>query len=318
MKKVSDYLTKVLRDKKTVITKAFFWKIPHDHENIKDVRLKIGRYKKPQDVWDSEELESLAPKSELTLDNEEFQSLVDFLQDNYEPFKEGFKDFIPIDKTYDAEMASKIKVIFNNPEKSKVMDFISEHNIISSELELALQYASRIQAINKFEAMLSEDKLEQKWQDWFIENSWVLGSEYVRILEDSAIDTENIADFLVEAYDGFLDIIEIKRPEGGLRFWSQSLDHDNNVPSTDLTKAITQASQYIYEVETEANSVKFQERIGNIRAVKPRCVLIFGRSNDWDKKQHRSYRILNSNFHNLSILTYDHVLKRAKSIIDSH
>lgn len=59
MKKVSDHLNIVLREKKTVITRAFFWKIPHHHKNIKDVKLKIGRYKKPKSGWDPEELESL-------------------------------------------------------------------------------------------------------------------------------------------------------------------------------------------------------------------------------------------------------------------
>lgn len=304
--------------KKTVITRAFFLKIPHHHKNIKDVKLKIGRYKKPKSGWDPEELESLDPKSELTLDDEEFQALVKLLQENYEPFKHGFKDFIPIDEPYDAEMAGKIKTLFNNPEQSKIIDFISEHKLISTELELALQYASRVQAIQKFETMLSENHVEKNWQDWFIENSWVFGSEFVRILDERIIDTKNIADLLMEAYDGFLDIIELKCPDDNLQFWSQYRDYDNYYPSTDLTKAITQATQYIYEVEMEANSVKFQERIGNIRTVKPRCVLIFGRSADWNDQQLKSYRILNSNFHNLSILTYDHVLRRAKRIVESN
>ena len=45
----------------------------------------------------------------------------------------------------------------------------------------------------------------------------------MRILDERTIDTENVADYLVEAYDGFLDIIEIKRPGGGLRFWAATM-----------------------------------------------------------------------------------------------
>lgn len=81
--------------------------------------------------------------------------------------------------------------------------------------------------------------------------------------------------------------------------------------SSDLTKAIAQASRYIFEVEREANSVKFLEKVGGVKTVKPRCVLIFGRSNDWNEKQTEAYRILNASFHCLTILTYDHVLSRA-------
>jgi hypothetical protein len=162
--------------------------------------------------------------------------------------------------------------------------------------------------------MLLENKNEHKWQKWFEENSWVLGSEFVRVLDERHIDVNNISDFLMEAYDGFLDIVEIKRPEGGLSFWVTTQDHDNYVPSQALIKAITQASKYIYEVEREANSVKFLERVGNIKTVKPRCILIFGRSNDWDSNQIEAYRILNAGYHNLTIMTYDHVLTRAKRI----
>jgi hypothetical protein len=100
-----------------------------------------------------------------------------------------------------------------------------------------------------------------------------------------------------------------------LQFWASALDHGNYVPSSDLTKAITQASRYIYEVEREANSVKFLERVGGVKTVKPRCILVFGRSNDWNEEQAEAYRIMNAGFHNLTVLTYDHVLTRAKRIV---
>lgn len=119
----------------------------------------------------------------------------------------------------------------------------------------------------------------------------------------------------MQAYDGFLDVVEIKRPEGDLLFWAQSRDHGNLVPSSDLTKAITQASRYIFEVERESNSVKFLERVGGVKTVKPRGILIFGRSSRWGNDEHEAYRILNSSYHNLSIMTYDQVLERAKRMV---
>jgi hypothetical protein len=142
-----------------------------------------------------------------------------------------------------------------------------------------------------------------------------LGSEFVRVLDDRQIDTQNVSDFLMEAYDGFLDVVEIKRPEGGLTFWAAALDHGNYIPSTDLVKAITQANHYIFEIECEANSLKFLERAEGTRTVKPRCILIFGRSDDWNAAQAEAYRILNAGFHNLHVMTYDHVLARAKRMV---
>lgn len=88
-----------------------------------------------------------------------------------------------------------------------------------------------------------------------------------------------------------------------------------HIPSTDLVKAITQTARYIYEVEREANSVKFLERVGGVRTVKPRAVLIFGRSASWCSGQEEAFRILNANYHNISIMSYDHVLDRARRIM---
>jgi hypothetical protein len=312
-----DYLFGILKDKKTVVSRVAFWKIPHSHED-NDVRLKIGRYKKVTGFSNSnEEIPEVSdPKSALTLDKEEFHNLIEFLQYNYEPFEKGVKKFIPVDNTFNNEEISNLQAIFANPEKSELMDFIIENEILPTDLIIGLQNIHKVNAVKEFDRMLNDNLVEHKWQEWFEQNDWVLGSEFVRILDERVIDTSNISDFLMEAYDGFLDIIEIKRPEGNLKFWMDKKDHDNLVPSTDLIKAITQASKYIYEVEREANSNKFLEKVDFVKTIKPRCVLIFGRSNDWNQENKEAYRILNSEFHNLTILTYDHVLNRAKRILN--
>ena len=308
-----EYLFGLLKEKAKTVTRAAFWKIPHKNPQ-EDICLKIGRYNK--NGFAPETLENINPKSELTLDNEEFQKLLEFLSDNYEPFKKGVKKYIPLNEKFDHESIEHLKAIFDNPDKQKVLDFIAKNNILSNDLIAGLQSQARINAVNEFETMLGQNLVEQNWQEWLKQNDWVLGSEFVRILDEREVDTANITDYLMQAYDGFLDIIEIKRPEGNLRFWADTQDHGNYVPSSDLTKAITQATRYIYEVEREANSIKFLERVKNVKTIKPRCILIFGRSNDWNNEQKEAYRILNSSYHNLTIMTYDHVLLRAKRILN--
>jgi hypothetical protein len=311
-----DYLTGLLKDRPTVVTKIIFWGI-HRSSGSTDVAMKLGRYRKLRGPIgpDFEIVETQQPKSELTLDRGEFLNLINFLQENYEPFKKGVKHYIPIDARFDQGDISHLKALFDNPEKQQLLDFVITNEIIPQDLIIALEGVNRKKAVEEFESMLEDDLTEHHWQDWFEENDWVLGSEFVRVLDEREIDTANISDFLMQAYDGFLDIVEIKRPEGNLKFWLDTKDHDNYVPSPDLIKAITQASKYIYEVEREANSIKFLERVGNVKTVKPRCILIFGRSFDWDEKQTEAYRILNSSYHNLTILTYDHVVARAKRIV---
>ena len=308
-----EYLFGLLKEKTQTVTRVAFWKIPHKGQQ-EDICLKIGRYNKAGFV--PETLEVADPKSELTLDNEEFQQLIEFLSSNYEPFKQGIRKYIPLDEKFDQKSIEHLKAIFDNPDKQKVLDFIASNNILTEELIIGLQNQSRIDAIREFESMLGQDLVEQKWQEWLKRNDWVLGSEFVKILDEREIDTANITDYLMQAYDGFLDVIEIKRPERSLRFWADTKDHGNYIPSSDLTKAVTQATKYIYEVEREANSVKFLERVGNVKTIKPRCVLIFGRSCNWNDEKREAFRIMNSSYHNLTIMTYDHVLLRAKRILE--
>lgn len=307
------YLTAILKQKERVVTSAVFWRIPHRSGAEDDIRLKVGRYARRPGSWDT--LECGNPKSELTLDYDEFQQLIYFIGQNYEPFKRRVTKYIPLDDRMDARNVEHLRAIFADPDKQKVLDFLAMHSIVPHDVLRGLEHRRRERAVEYFEEMLNSDLKEGRWQAWFTENSWVLGSEFVRVLEEREIDTRNIADYLMQAYDGFLDIIEIKRPEGGLRFWATSKDHGNYVPSIDLVKAITQATRYIHEVEREADSVKFQDRIGGVKAIKPRCILVFGRSQGWNREQREAYRILNASYHNITILTYDHVLSRAKRML---
>lgn len=192
---------------------------------------------------------------------------------------------------------------------------LSDEAILPNELFQGLQNAKRIKALEEFEILLNQNVSESVWQKWFECNSWILGSEFVQVLEDRRIDTSNIADYLVKAYDGFLDVIEIKRPSSDLPFWSNTKDHDNYIPSQSLVKAISQSQKYIYEVERESNSAKFINRCDGILAVKPRCILIYGRINDWNKSQREALRLLNASYNNLTILTYDQVLLKAKNML---
>jgi hypothetical protein len=307
-----DYLGTILRRTKLVITRAVFRRVPHD-SGREDICLKIGRYNRSS--FNEETLQANDPKSELTFNNEEFRNLLQFIADNFEPFRSGVAKYIPLDESFDERNLDHLRAIFRNPDKNRLLRFIIENSILPDDLLLDIEHQHRISVVREFESMLSDDLNEHEWQRWLSKNYWILGSDFVRVLDDRRIDPDNIADYLVQAYDGFLDVVEIKRPGGGIRFWAPSLDHGNLIPSTALIRAITQAGAYIFEIEREINSQKFLERIGHVKTVKPRCVLVFGRSDDWGDDECRAFRILNSSYHNLSIMTYDHVLDRAKRIV---
>lgn len=151
-------------------------------------------------------------------------------------------------------------------------------------------------------------KDEEVWQRFFESNRWILGSDCVEILEERPIDEDSITDLPIKDYDGFFNIIELKLPTED--FWTR----DNN-PIAELTKAIMQCMRYITETDRRMNDHKKLGKLGAI-ILKPQITLIYGRSKDWDEDKKEQLRIINSSFHNVTILTYDQVFNRAEKIIE--
>lgn len=294
-----------LQTKQRVFSQALLMKIPHDHEDTNDISLKIGRYNFPRgDVFES------APKSELTLTNAELDELIKYISEYYTPVSLGQGEYISVAGN-SVELVRRFKALAE--ERSDAAKLLIDNGILTDNVYVAATSIKKIAALETFEDALSKNYAESYWQDWFADNKWVLGSEFAQILDERHIDTENIADYIMKAFDGFVDLVEIKKPNG-LPFWASAKDHDNYVPSADLVKAITQCLNYIYAVEREANSVKFIERTKS-KVIKPRCILVFGRSNNWNDEQREAYRILNAAYNQVSILTYDHLLMRAKNVL---
>lgn len=123
----------------------------------------------------------------------------------------------------------EFRALFSAPDRRSMAKFLGDHDILPMDLVKTIELSARCRAVEELEAMLAENRTEGPWQKWFESNDWVLGTEFVGVL-GRPIDVENIADFLLQAYDGFLDVVEIKRPEGKLRFWADALDHGNYVP----------------------------------------------------------------------------------------
>jgi len=160
----------------------------------------------------------------------------------------------------------------------------------------------------KYKIELNVEKNEEVWQKFFTENSWILGTDFVEILDERRLDVENITDYLLKSYDGFVDIIELKLPTA--EFWTV-----DNIPKAGLTKATMQCNRYILETERRMNDADLLKKLGNIPIAKPRITLIYGRSVGWNGDKKEAYRVLNSSYTTLNIITFDHLLERAKRMV---
>lgn len=219
-------------------------------------------------------------------------------------------EFIEADKDA-AKLFAKVRDLGISDDE--VVSKLIESGILTQNLTVAITAAERNNAVQEFEQAIDVERTESFWQNWFSQNKWVLGSEYLNILPERDIDTNDIADYLMRSIDGFLDVVEIKRPD--LQFWAGPDSHGNYYPTAQLTAAISQCLNYLYRIELQSNSVEFMERVDGTKTVKPQCMLVYGRSDDWGEDKMRALRILNAAYHQLHIVTYDQLLLRAKQLL---
>ena len=188
------------------------------------------------------------------------------------------------------ELETFLKTISADPQgKEKLIEIVKNFGLLNlGDID---EIAERKEASKLFDTLLNNaaefenkktelgvGKNEEVWQRFFKDNPWILGTEFVEILDERVLDPDNITDYIVKSYDGFADIIELKLPTAS--FWNADL-----TPNSDLSKAIMQCMRYIYAIEKRINDLALHKKIQNTAIVKPRITLIYGRSNDWGDDQ---------------------------------
>jgi len=178
-------------------------------------------------------------------------------------------------------------------------------------------------ALDEFKDSLSDpNKIERNYWQAFLEgNRWMFGLSYFVLLDDARIDLWNTADYLFESEDGFIDIVEIKHPH--IEFWEK--DGSGNYKkyrgfmqhSEELKGAIIQATNYIFQVEKKFSDPDWCRENRCETPVKPKCTVVFGRSEGWALEEKTAFRLLNDSMHGIEVITFDHLYNRALKILNS-
>jgi len=182
---------------------------------------------------------------------------------------------------------------------------------------------ARKSALEEFRVSLSDtDKKERDyWQPFLEKNRWMFGLSYFVLLDESRIDLWDTADYLFEAEDGFIDIVEIKHPH--MEFWQKDARGNYNryrsflQHEEELKGAITQATNYIFQVEKKFSDPDWCRKNKCETPIKPKCTVIFGRSDNWKLEEKTAFRLLNDSLHGVEVITFDHLYNRASKVLDS-
>ena len=245
---------------------------------------------------------------EVTLSNRAISYLYEFLNslimiDTDQPTK------IPLENKITEE--TKFKQIISEKE---FIDLIKT-NIRSTDDFYKLLYIQKMNlAIEKLENIIDGGyKNEVEIQHFLKENFWMFGNNYTYIIENGKINSQNIMDMVPQNFESYIDIIEVKLPKEKLFNYDNS--HKNYYPTSHLTKAISQTQNYIFELEKKTSDIKYENQ-NNCKIIKPKGIILFGSNEPLNNEETKYLRILNSSYHNLTIITYQQLLEKAKNTLN--
>lgn len=168
-------------------------------------------------------------------------------------------------------------------------------------------------AIKRLEDIISGDyKNEVAIQKFLRDNIWMFGNDYVFVVEGNKINANNILDLIPQNIESYVDIIEVKLPTEKLFHFDTS--HQNYYPTADLTKAIAQTQNYIFELESKTHDKTYQQ-MNNCRIIKPRGIILYGSDQELNYEEKKYLRVLNASYHNLQTITYRQLLEKARNTI---
>lgn len=216
------------------------------------------------------------------------------------------------------------QILHNQKNKELAYELFKEqYPDLDKRLLLYKLAQTRSKALQEFKGSLDDKNKSERnyWQPFLEKNRWMFGLTYFVLLDDRRIDLWDTADYIFEAEDGFIDIVEIKHPH--VDFWEK--DSTGNYkkyrnflqPSQELNGAITQAINYIFQIEKKFSDPDWVRKNKCETPVKPCCTIIFGRSNNWGIEEKTAFRLLNDSLHGVSIITFDHLYSRAAKLLDT-
>lgn len=186
--------------------------------------------------------------------------------------------------------------------------------------DVQLIYLKRL--VDEVDAEIAIGHDESWWQAYFSKNILYFQSNYIRRLEkmNVMVTGTQFPDFAVITSDGYLDVIELKKP--GTELLKEDTSRHNFYWSAEVAKAISQVENYIDNITKLSDSIcnKLHNEQGiDFRIIKPRGIVIAGVASAFagNSKMADDFRRLNEGLKNVKIIPYDELSQGLKNTIVS-
>jgi hypothetical protein len=191
---------------------------------------------------------------------------------------------------------------------------------LRSDIELVTLEA----LIKRYEAMLGQTLVEDRWQDFFNENPFILnmafGYPVIKVRDQASVggrklsgDGEKITDFLVKnSLTNNTAIFEIKTPQTAIL---NKIPFREGVytPSSDLSGSINQALDQKYQFQSHIAQIKHNSRISDLESYAVHCCLVIGKTPEGDDRK-KSFELFRRNSKDVEIVTFDELHEKLKQL----
>jgi hypothetical protein len=170
-----------------------------------------------------------------------------------------------------------------------------------------------------YNRLLEDSQSTETAMQRFIEASpWLLGLDYAAI-RPRASGPSGAMDFLLERFDGFHDLLELKSPQDAI-IRAPDIDEGSRVPSpheyalsATVGQALAQALVYRDRLTRHAGAA--MELYGLPQTRDPRLIIVVGRADQLPEHRRRVLAELNKSLHRLEIVPYDVLARRADAAL---
>lgn len=204
----------------------------------------------------------------------------------------------------------------NLPAAFKSKQYKQELDNLESLLNLEKKEENILSAIKKIPNLENyiAGQPEAIFQAWIERNiHWIFGVEYKSHKKDlRKIALFSKADVVMESMDGFIDLIELKRPSHIIL--NEDKSHNSYYPAVDLSKALGQCGHYLKKMDEYKLQLQNEHKV---KLLRPRIKIIIGRTNEYKDEQYEALRMLNCNLNNIQIISYDYLLDCGQHILSN-
>jgi Shedu protein SduA, C-terminal len=176
----------------------------------------------------------------------------------------------------------------------------------------------RVQLRSYRDLVAQDDVSETDVQRFLEANPWIVGLGYVRARPRVEIPRGEV-DFVLERYDGFFDILELKGPRDPVIV--EAGPRQPRPPSASsyslgpgLSKALAQSHLYRSNLD-RGRDLTTQYGLSDAR--QPRVIILAGRSSTLSETGREILRHLNLSLHRVEILPYDRLADRTETWLES-